>query len=199
MNKKELRVMMQGRRDALHSAYRAQASVEICKHLTATNAWLRADKVFLYLPFGSEIDTLPLIHQAWAAGKHVFLPVCQANRKLALARYQRETPLVKTDYGVKEVAPDAYDFLPLTQLDFCLVPGLIFDRFGGRIGYGGGYYDRFLPQLPDHCFSVAAAFSCQILDIPLPLEPFDVRLTYLCSEHGMIHAEAQKNAGYLDA
>lgn len=185
MDKKALRTMMQKRRNALDECFREAASLRICNHITACHAWQKAEHVFLYFPFGSEINTKHLIERALESGKTVVLPVCQPERKLALGIYQKDTPLTTTSFGLLEIAPDAQIFLDPKELDFCLVPGLIFDRFGGRIGYGGGYYDRFLPTLPPNCFQLAGAFAAQVLDTPLPLEPFDIRMTYLCTENGI--------------
>jgi 5-formyltetrahydrofolate cyclo-ligase len=61
-------------------------------------------------------------------------------------------------------------------MDMCLVPGLVFDHSGGRIGMGGGYYDRLLSQARDDCLFYGVAFSWQVLEEPLPQDPWDIRL-----------------------
>ena len=144
--------------------------------ITRDPRWERAATVLLYLSFGSEWETTALIEAAWASGKTVALPVCEAAHAMRPCRYTPETPLVTTRGHLREIAPEAREPIALEAIDFCLVPGLLFDPYGTRLGYGAGYYDRFLPKLPARCTILAAGFECQLVGLALPCEATDFRL-----------------------
>lgn len=78
-------------------------------------------------------------------------------------RFTPQTPLVTTRGALQEIPADAAEPIALAQIDFCLVPGLLFDPYGTRLGYGAGYYDRFLPKLSEDCTILAAGFDCQLV------------------------------------
>lgn len=193
-NKNELRTQVMQARNFLPLAKRQAYNSAITKHLSMLPEWENAEKVFLYLSFGSEFSTQSLIESAWHDHKKVFIPTCLKDRQMAFTLYTPSTPLYDTKFGIKEVLPEAQNFIPASEADFCLVPGLVFDHHGGRIGYGGGFYDRFLPKLSSECFSIAAAFSLQIQDDPLPLESFDYILSQLCNENGVLYLQNKKTS-----
>ena len=91
-------------------------------------------------------------------------------------RFTPQTPLVTTRGALQEIPADAAEPIALAQIDFCLVPGLLFDPYGTRLGYGAGYYDRFLPKLSESCTILAAGCDCQLGGSPLPRDATDYRL-----------------------
>ena len=112
-----------------------------------TVAWRRAGLVLAYLSFGSEVETRGLVRDAWAAGKRVAVPRCDAAaRRMAWVELDSLEGLVPGAFGIEEPPADelALDDGRLGEDTVALVPGLLFDRAGMRLGYGGGYYDRFL-------------------------------------------------------
>ena len=117
------------------------------------------------LPFGSEWDTRPLLAAAVAQGKSVAVPrVNNASRMLELyAITDPDRDVAPGFSGIPE--PRAHCFpIVVAAVDWILVPGVAFDISGGRIGYGGGYYDRLLPLLRTEARRVAGAFELQIVD-----------------------------------
>lgn len=176
MTKDQWRTLGRQRRQALSDAERDWQAQALTRAILADPRWQRAETVLLSLSFGSEWNTTALIRTAWNAGKTVLLPRCLADHAMEACRYTPQTPLVTTRGSLQEIAPEAADPVALETIAFCLVPGLLFDPYGTRLGYGAGYYDRFLPRLDSACTILACGFDCQLVGTALPGEPTDFRL-----------------------
>lgn len=146
--------------------------------------WYRdAELVLGYLPIHEEIDTLPIIEDAFAAGKRVALPVLDSRqRKLFFYEIDSLACITKGARGLAR--PPHADSTPLDEKDFlgsvCLVPGLVFDGEGNRIGYGAGYYDEFLAYYPGD--KIGLVRSVQVSSNPLPRDEHDVAVDVLVTE-----------------
>jgi 5-formyltetrahydrofolate cyclo-ligase len=162
------------RRDALDRESRAAAGAAIVARLVALPSFAAARTVLLTLSFRSEWDTVPLVRAALAAGKSVAVPRVNAESRmlelLAIADPVRDVG--SGHLGIPEPLPYCPPVAP-HAIDWALVPGVAFDRDGGRLGYGGGYYDRLLPLLSPRAARVAGAFDLQIID-RVPAGPHDV-------------------------
>ncbi len=136
-----------------------------------------------YLPIHEEIDTLPMLKDALAAGKRIALPYLdRTDNKL---RFYEVDSLASITRGARGLARKPHeDDEPLDTADFlgsaCLVPGLVFDGEGNRIGYGAGYYDEFLAFYPGH--KIGLVRSVQVSSNPLPRDPHDVAVDVLVTE-----------------
>ena len=146
MGKAEVRKELLARRGGVPEAERRRADAEIAARVLTLDAWCSADVVLAYLSIGSEVDSRALICAAWAAGKLVALPRCEPGRRLAWHVVDGFESLAPGAHGIPEPAPDTATLVSAKGLErpLALVPGLAFDRAGFRLGYGGGYYDRFL-------------------------------------------------------
>ena len=131
----------------------------------------QANSVFLYLSFGSEVETLFLAKELLAMGKRVAVPRCNPKTRTMVAVEIQDLAQLRTGaYGILE--PDHHGTeIPKTELDVVLVPALAFDRDGFRLGYGGGYYDKFLADFSGK--TIGLAFSDCVVD-RLPRETFDL-------------------------
>lgn len=146
MSKEALRSTLRVRRSALSKEERARADLRIAGRLLELPEVVRADCVFTYLSFGSEVDTRFVITRCWEMGKRVCLPRCAAGHMLTWHAVEDLDHLVRSRFGMEEPAAGAPQAQPAGSVySVALVPGLAFDRRGFRLGYGGGYYDRFLP------------------------------------------------------
>lgn len=186
--KQAMRTLVAAARDALDPAWRAQASVRLVERIAALSTLVDAGTVLLTAPFRSEWDASPLVARALAAGKVVALPrVDESSRMLELRRIVDPARDIVAGYrGLPEPARGC-ERVATASIDWVLVPGIAFDRMGGRLGYGGGYYDRLLPVLPARATRVAGAFSAQIVDA-VPSAPHDITMDTVMTEAGVAFA-----------
>jgi len=159
-------------------------------NLRALPAFAAARHVLLYLAMSGEVR----VEEAWAPddGKSWYAPRCAPKRRLAVHPYvPGETPLRAGPFGIREpdptLTPEAED---PALLDLVIVPGLVFSERGGRIGYGGGYYDRFLPRTRPDCLRVVVAPSPLVVP-DLPADPWDAPVDLLVTENGAFPVPAR--------
>jgi len=181
--KAKLRKFFLSRRASLGPELRKRLSRQIATHLKAYHPYRRARRLLLYAHFRDEVETAPLILEALKEGKEVFLPRTYIQeKKLRLFRLFAPEELRPGAYGIPEPPEENPEITP-EELDLIVTPGVAFDLRGGRLGYGGGYYDRLFERAPD-VRRVGLAFSCQVTE-KLPLEDHDVRLHALVTEMGL--------------
>ena len=149
---------------------RAEASEAIARRVRESRAWQRAKTVLLYAPMAREADLMPLMTEALASGKRVLFPRCGEGHTLALIEVKTEADLEAGMYGLRE-PKETGAAVPPEAVDLALVPVVGLDAEGGRLGNGGGYYDRLLPRL---MCAVLAGFACQRVPA-VPMEPHDRR------------------------
>lgn len=181
MTKQELRAYFRQKRQELDPAKKTEMDKAIVDRIAASPWFRRAGTILLYAPVKGEIDLVPLLRAARRAGKQVGFPRCDAETNtmqfFALLPGQK---LVPGAYGIPEPPADA----PLVESDrhtLCLVPALTFSADGHRLGYGRGYYDRFLETFPG--VTVGALYSSFALRT-LPAEEHDRSVQYLVTERG---------------
>ena len=153
-----------------------ELSRQICSFVIESDFYKNADAVFTYYSDGSEVDTLTIIEKALRDNKKVALPKC-SDRNGNMRFYYISSPedLSEGMYGIMEPSADfpADDF---SSKSLCVVPGLSFDKDGYRLGYGKGYYDRFLSQFKG--VSIGMCFD-ECLTSYLPRDEFDIKVDYI--------------------
>lgn len=156
-NKTALRREIRLLRDSLSPGDIAQKSEALCRRVLETDAYHEARSLYCYLPFGKEVDTTLLVQQALLDGKQVAVPKCygQEMRFICISDLSQVRP---SPFGAPEPAEDTP--VACDEQALVIVPGLVFDHRGYRIGYGGGYYDRYLCAHPHHP-TIALCFRCQ--------------------------------------
>ncbi len=152
-------------------------SQEVTQHLAGFLQEHRAQHILLYSAFGSELDPAPLQRLYPAA---YYLPRA---RSYQLEVHPLPCRLVKHKYGFWEPAPETPK-VALEVLDAVLVPGLAFDPWGHRLGYGQGFYDRFLAQLRPQTLTLGLVPEALVLP-ELPHDPWDVPVQFLATEQGV--------------
>ena len=171
-------------RDALPADIRAEWGERIAARFVELPEVGTAEAVMVFSSFGSEVPTGSLVERLRARGIVVALPRIEGADLVAVP-FVPGDPVRATTFGAFEpVAPDVVD---PAALDVIGVPGVAFDRQGHRIGYGGGYYDRFLRGL--HTFTVAVAFGLQVVDRPLPAGNFDLPVHAIVTEQETIRPD----------
>jgi len=181
----------------LKQQMRTEASARRAKHADAEHAsraifgqlaslpqYARARTVMFYLDVRTEVRTRWFVPTAWDEGKRVVAPYCEGH----------EIELFRLD-GLDELAPGIMHVLEPkpelrrqpdrhvapTEIDLIVTPGLAFDRRGGRLGYGKGYYDRFFHRVRADSVKAAVCFECQMFP-EIPLLPHDVRMDVVVTE-----------------
>ena len=171
------------RRDAMNATERASASERITARLLALGAYRKARCVMAYVGFGSEIDTARFVTDTLSNGKTMVLPrVERGNRALKLYAVQDpESQLEAGVWGIRQPHAGQCAEVPASLVEFVLVPGVAFTRRCERLGYGGGFYDRFIRSLTPRPALVAAAFALQVLP-ELPMSETDQCVDRLVTE-----------------
>lgn len=170
-------------RKAVHAAIRElsdrdQRDEKIVHTVLSLPAWQQAHTVALTLSLELEITTHPLIDAALEAGKSVFVPKV-TRQGLTFHRIRSFDDLEPGVMGILEpTTPQTNE-----RIDICIVPGRVFNRSGYRIGWGGGYYDRFLATFTGTTISLA--YDVQLLT-DLPVEPHDIPVQLIVTEREMI-------------
>ena len=173
MNEREaLRNRMRVKRKALSRAQQEEAAQAVYERLCALEAYANAQCVMAYMAARGELSLAPVIEDLLGRGCMLALPRCEAPGVMTARRVTDIAQLVQGAYGLWE--PDvSCEVLCPEQMDLILVPGTAFDRSGGRIGQGGGYYDRFLPGM--RALRVGICHGFALLD-SLPMYAHDQRM-----------------------
>jgi 5-formyltetrahydrofolate cyclo-ligase len=168
------------RRNALEAVEIARRSRRVQELLLTSKEFQSAKIVGVYYAFGSEVKTDLIIEQARSLGKKVALPSVEGDSltfyELSSGRY-----LVKGRFGIMEPLP--YGQVD-DKIDLLVVPGIAFDKKGYRLGYGKGYYDKYLAK--KRIVSIGLAYSFQLLE-DLPRDKHDERLDAIATEDGIYY------------
>ena len=179
--KKQLRQRLLAERKAIPAAEKAALDAALVKAIAESEAFLEADLILGFLPIRGEPDLTPLLQAALSAGKAVALPRCEADG-MRFLRFDANTVCVPDRFGILTPPPEA-PVAVSTARTLCLLPGLAATESGFRLGYGGGFYDRFLPIFPGHTLF---ALYHRFLLPTLPLEPSDAPVETILTEKGVI-------------
>ena len=178
--KQALRKELMAERRALGDAEREARSAVIVDKILADPAWHAAKTVFSFMPMEEELNVEPLLVAAEREGKRIGFPVCFPKGRMEVyARGDHDWEI--DNYGIRVPVTDENNYIPADEIDLVIAPLLGFDREKYRIGYGAGFYDRFIERLRPDCPVIGVAFSVQERD-RIPREPTDKRLTKIYTE-----------------
>lgn len=189
--KDEMRRNILNQRKEIPKEQVEQNSEAVFKNLSDLKEYNDAQNVMLYLAFRNEIITQEIIEDSLNKGKRVFIPVAVPETKELIVSELKslEDDLEAGNYSILEPKPEALRPTPPQEIDLVLVPGVAFDKRGYRIGYGGGYYDRFLPKLKKGASTIALAHELQIVD-KVEEDEFDYPVQYVITENRVIRCKA---------
>lgn len=197
MTKEEARTFARAQRNKLTpEEVRSQSDV-ICRSLLQLDAYKKADTVFTYLAYRSEVRTDLLIRQAWADGKTVAVPKTLPDHRMAFFRILSMDDVAPGYRGIPEPleCPDGKaEIAPANGPPALMItPGLAFDRQGRRAGYGGGYYDRWFARYGESAVLKAApAYDFQVVDF-LQTDPCDVPVDIILTPFNRIDCRKERN------
>ena len=180
-NKAQLRKQIKARRNALSETDRTSYSAQICNRLMEQSWYANAHTLLVYSAIQSEVDLSLFCAQAQRDGKVLYFPKV-FGENMEFFRIDDATQLQKGAFSVMEPNVDEFALKPY-QADIgapVLVPGVAFSERGERIGYGKGYYDRYISAHPN-LFPVGICFSCQLLDA-IPVELQDITMCQIMTE-----------------
>lgn len=191
MNKQDrniLRSQVLANRDELTVDERKTKSHSITDKVAGLPCVNNAVTVFSYMHFRSEVKTTELINIFFSTGKIVTIPYTRSDtHELVAVQVTDIVEQVEPGYcGIPEPLPNmvktaAY---PPSNIDIVIVPGSVFDKNGGRLGYGGGYYDRFLKNYAPRAVRIGLAFELQLVT-EVPVEPHDQPMDYVVTEENL--------------
>ena len=178
MNKEEMRLKIKKIRDNMNAKLVYTHSLTIQKKLINILEKLKMDNIFIYKSFKNEVNTNYIIKYLLNNNKKVFLPRIDTDDLLTIP-YNKNTEMHISKFGILEPIGE-----PITLNDFiCILPLIAIDKNGNRVGFGKGYYDRFLKN--KNCLKIALCYDYQILENIIPT-PLDVPVDIIISEKRII-------------
>jgi 5-formyltetrahydrofolate cyclo-ligase len=178
--KAALRAKVLAQRDAVDETSRQQQQAAVLDRILELPEWREAGTLMVYLGIRTELDPVPLAEAVLASGRRLVLPrILRGQGTLEIREvHDLDTDLVPGVWGLREPDPQRCPEVPVGDLDFILVPGVAFDRDGGRMGYGAGYYDRMLAHEDQRATLAAALFEVQLVEA-VPREAHDLPVELL--------------------
>lgn len=181
-DKKSARKYFLDKRLSLSAESIARSSRALCEKISASEDFQKADVVLIYYPSRNEPDLTPLVEIAVRTGKKIAFPISvPADCTLLFREISSIAELKVGSYSIPEPSVTA-PTPKITEKSLCIVPALAFDKKGFRIGYGKGYYDRFLSQFKG--ISLGAVFDCLTCE-KLPIDTTDVPVNIIITETGV--------------
>lgn len=181
MNKEEKKVLRNKIleiRDSLNNNEKELIDNKIFNELINTDLYKRSINIFIYISFSNEINTRNIIEKAFKDKKNVFIPKVYKDDKLMKAiKLNSIDELKKNSMGILEPIDDS-NYIEKENIDLIVVPGVVFDKECNRIGYGGGYYDRYLKDIKSKENKIALAYDLQIVD-KIESEVHDIKVDYI--------------------
>ena len=161
-------------------AHLPDASAKITEKLLFLPAYQSANTVFCFVSMQGEIDTHAFLQSALQSGKTVCVPLCTGKGQMTAKKITALSELQSGAYGISEPKAQAETILP-QQIDFAVLPCLAADREGYRLGYGGGYYDRYLLRLRAEAVTVCVCRKALLLP-KIPREAHDIAADFVITE-----------------
>lgn len=158
----------------------------IFQNLRLNSFFEESKHVMIYLDFKHEVETGLVINYCLENGKKVYIPICiPETHEICVSRITSLDELQKGHFGIREPKAEYIRLSDSSLIDLVLVPGVAFDKAGNRIGFGAGYYDRFMKRLNPDAVKAALAYSFQVVD-RIPSDEYDIPVDYIITEVGTI-------------
>ena len=186
MNIKEaVRQACKSQRAALSVADCRQWTPMLTNQIVNSPEYISAKNIMAYLAMPKEANLDDVIRHALEHDKSVYVPVCTDKTTMIAVRLKSLESITRGVLNIR-IPAEPYDIIDPCDLDLILVPGAGFDRQGGRMGMGNGYYDRFLKELSPSTF-MGVCWTVQLWETPIPMDELDQRMSKIVTEQGIIH------------
>ena len=162
-------------------------SYRVREKLLTFDLFLKGRGILFYLALEDEVQTRPMIEAALGMGKRISVPLIDEEEREIVPSILKDPDkeLTPGPWGILEPKREFYHPQPLEEIDLVIVPGVAFDEAGNRLGFGRGFYDKFLRRLPERVSFVALAFELQVVK-SLPSRSHDVAVDYIITEKRII-------------
>lgn len=188
-DKTQLRKEFLTQRNQLDEALRSRHSSLIRQRIFQHPSWSNATLILCYVSFGSEVETHALIQEALRFKKRIAVPIHDGKTHgTPLTEITRFSDLTQSHRGILQADPQLYRMIDPATVELALIPGIAFDKTGGRLGFGGGYFDKLLPQMK-LAKRMALSFEAQIASQTLPHESHDMLMDMIVTEKA-VHTPA---------
>jgi 5-formyltetrahydrofolate cyclo-ligase len=164
-------------------------SIEITRKVVNSEFFINSGTIMCYMDFNNEVMTKYIISHCFENGKRVILPLVDTiNGERKIVPYEimdLETDVAPGVFGILEPKKDSAKICDPEEIDLVIVPGVAFDINKNRLGYGAGFYDRFLKSVKPDCAKVGIAFEFQIFEA-VPVEEHDIPLDFVITEERIL-------------
>lgn len=185
LQKQDLRLAMKEQRHRLTEAYKREADQKIAEHVTGLAEFKQAETIFCFVSINDEIDTRPILNAVMRSGKCLAVPRCRPGGSMEACEIKTYDQLKPGFYGIPEPAGDCQR-VSREAIGFAVVPCLSCDAGGRRLGYGGGYYDRYMKK---RTYPAAVICREQMLGRQLPAEDHDAVMDLVVTETQIIRID----------
>ena len=178
MDKKKVREEIIKKRNNLLPEIKKEYDALIFKQLIESDIYNKSKKIFTYVSFGSEVDTKKFINYAISDNKDIYVPKTdKVNKEMLAIKINSLNNMDVDKWGILE--PKDVDKSKVgDNFDLIIMPGVAFDINGNRIGYGGGYYDKYISKINDTCIKLALAYELQIVK-NIKSEIHDIKVDFI--------------------
>ena len=176
------KAILQKRRELSHLK-RDKKSDSIAERLFKMGEFKESKSVFCFLSTSFEVQTDGIIRESLRLGKQVLVPLLGSGRENSevVRISSMDIEFLAGRYGIREPAPKHRSRVPFSTINLVITPGLAFDAFGNRIGFGGGYYDKFFKKMNEDVIRVAVGYDFQILNL-VPYSDLDETVHFVVTE-----------------
>lgn len=174
------------KRRSINEEERRRKNAAIERNILSLPVYKDSETIMMYMNYWDEVDTGGIAEDTLLDGKRLVIPLCKGEMIIPSEIKRLEEDVQIGMFGIREPRPGNFKPVPPKDIDIVLVPGVAFDAQGNRIGFGKGFYDRFLPQLRDNVTIIGLAYSCQIVD-HIDAEEHDFTMSLLVTENGVIY------------
>ncbi|MEW8973496.1 MAG: 5-formyltetrahydrofolate cyclo-ligase [Tissierellaceae bacterium] len=188
MIKKQIRQEILEKRRKLKNIDHKNFSETITSSVLNSSYYKNANTIMTFISFSDEVNTHDFIRKAISDGKRVTVPITfPKTREIKASHILDFGELELGYYNILTPKKEFIRFIPPEEIDLIIVPGVAFDKNGYRVGYGGGYYDRFLSNLPN-VVTIGIAFELQMID-EVPKDKFDIPVNFIFTEKKVINCQ----------
>ena len=179
------------KRKALSNLKQNEKSLIVTRRLLDMREFKTSKAVFCFLSTAHEVKTEEIILKAFRLGKDVLVPLLNPQEgDMQVVRISRDTRFAIGKYGVREPSLETREVVPSACIDFVIAPGLAFDIFGNRIGYGGGHYDKLFKNISNDVTRVAVGYDFQIIE-SVPHSDFDESVHFIVTETKTLRCQSR--------